>query len=105
MQPFLPFFRENQNRNAPQMIPYRDSNLTKLFHSAFQEKTDEKIAMIVNINPTAELYDETQQVLKVCAIACEIRKTIVPSKTIEQSSYGSANDDFELGEFHSDIIY
>jgi hypothetical protein len=29
--------------------------------------------MIVNINPAAELFEETQQVLKMSAIACKIQ--------------------------------
>lgn len=40
--------------------------------------------MIVNINASAELYDETQQVLKMCAIACDIRSKPMKSARVMQ---------------------
>lgn len=42
--------------------------------------------MIVNINPLGELYDETQQVLKMCAIASKIKSKPIMSKILRQST-------------------
>lgn len=64
------------------MMPYRSSKLTTLLCPALLDRNDEKIVMIVNINPSQELYDETQQVLKVCAIAHEIKNKPVRSARI-----------------------
>lgn len=63
-------------------MPYRSSKLTTLLCSALLDRNDEKVIMIVNINPSQELYDETQQVLKICAIACEIRSKPLRSARI-----------------------
>lgn len=89
-------FRENQTKQTNQLIPYRHSNLTKLLHSALDDRTDEKVIMIVNINPAAELFDETQQVLKMCAIASKIRNKPItrkrPSSRFDNFIHGR-NDD------------
>lgn len=63
-------FRENQTRVEKQRIPFRDSKLTQLFQNALSGK--EKITMIINVNPSVELYEETQHVLKASAIARHI---------------------------------
>lgn len=67
-------------------MPFRQSKLTKLIHTVFDDKADEKIVMIVNINPLGELYDETQQVLKMCAIASKIKSKPIMSKILRQST-------------------
>lgn len=50
--------------------PFRESKLTKLFQRALSGK--EQIALIVNVNPLPNLYDETQNVLNFSAIAKKI---------------------------------
>uniref|UniRef100_A0A1B6CSF6 Kinesin-like protein n=1 Tax=Clastoptera arizonana TaxID=38151 RepID=A0A1B6CSF6_9HEMI len=62
--------RENRLKSEKLMIPFRDSKLTQLFENALIGQ--ESITMIVNVNPSIELYEETQHVLKVSAIARQI---------------------------------
>lgn len=76
--------------NPIQVMPYRSSKLTQLLCSALLDRNDEKVIMIVNINPAQELYDETQQVLKVCAIACEIRCKPLSTRNIRHKTRFSA---------------
>lgn len=58
--------------------------------------------MIVNINPSPELYDETQQVLKMCAVASKIKNKPVTTKMLRQSTrfttYVYGNDTFSLND-------
>ncbi|XP_044576972.1 kinesin-like protein KIF20B isoform X2 [Cotesia glomerata] len=50
--------------------PFRESKLTRLFQTALSGK--EPIALIVNVNPSPNLYVETQNVLNFAAIAKKI---------------------------------
>ncbi|XP_065203195.1 kinesin-like protein subito isoform X2 [Planococcus citri] len=86
----LKTLRENQMGNPIQVMPYRSSKLTQLLCSALLDRNEEKVIMIVNINPAQELYDETQQVLKVCAIACEIRCKPLSTRNIRHKTRFSA---------------
>lgn len=42
--------------------------------------------MIVNINPSSQLYDETQQVLKMCALASKIKNKPIITKILPRCS-------------------
>ncbi|XP_015124972.1 kinesin-like protein KIF20A [Diachasma alloeum] len=50
--------------------PFRESKLTRLFQQALSGK--EPLALIVNVNPLPNLYEETQNVLNFAAIAKKI---------------------------------
>jgi kinesin family protein 20 len=52
------------------LIPFRDSKLTRLFQRALNGK--EALAMIVNVNPTPVLHEETFSVLMFSAIAKQV---------------------------------
>ncbi|XP_011311077.1 kinesin-like protein KIF20B [Fopius arisanus] len=56
--------------------PFRESKLTRLFQQALSGK--EPMALIVNVNPLPNLYEETQHVLNLAAIAKNI--VIQPKK-------------------------
>ena len=58
-----------------QIVPYRDSKLTRLFQSYFTGLG--KASMIVNISQSAYLFDETLQVLKFSAIASKIHIDLI----------------------------
>ena len=45
------------------VIPFRDSKLTHIFMSHLTSKSAARTAMMVNVNPSAEDFDETQHVL------------------------------------------
>ncbi|XP_021938370.1 kinesin-like protein KIF20A isoform X2 [Zootermopsis nevadensis] len=62
--------RKNQMYKVKKLIPFRDSKLTRLFQRALNGK--ESLAMIVNVNPTPVLHDETFSVLMFSAIAKQI---------------------------------
>lgn len=60
--------------------PFRESKLTRLFQNALSGK--ENLALIVNINPLPNFYNETLNVLKFCAIAKKI--VIEPKQKIRK---------------------
>lgn len=64
--------RLNQNNKTrpPQVVPFRDSKLTRVLQGFFCGKGTS--SMVVNINPCASIYDETLQALKFSAIATQL---------------------------------
>uniref|UniRef100_W5KMB2 Kinesin-like protein n=1 Tax=Astyanax mexicanus TaxID=7994 RepID=W5KMB2_ASTMX len=64
--------RHNQanKSRAPQVVPFRDSKLTRVLQSFFCGHG--RSCMVVNINPCASTYDETLQALKFSAIATQL---------------------------------
>ncbi|TKS83984.1 Kinesin-like protein KIF20A [Collichthys lucidus] len=64
--------RHNQNNKSrpPQMVPFRDSKLTRVLQGFFCGRGTS--SMVVNINPCASIYDETLQALKFSAIATQL---------------------------------
>uniref|UniRef100_A0A3B3ZU69 Kinesin-like protein n=1 Tax=Periophthalmus magnuspinnatus TaxID=409849 RepID=A0A3B3ZU69_9GOBI len=64
--------RHNQNNRSrpPQVVPFRDSKLTRVLQGFFCGKGTS--SMVVNINPCASIYDETLQALKFSAIATQL---------------------------------
>ncbi|XP_072517517.1 kinesin-like protein KIF20A [Salminus brasiliensis] len=64
--------RQNQTNKsrAPQVVPFRDSKLTRVLQSFFCGHG--RSCMLVNINPCASTYDETLQALKFSAIATQL---------------------------------
>nr|XP_051700213.1 kinesin-like protein KIF20A isoform X2 [Oryctolagus cuniculus] len=62
--------RQNQqNRSKQNLIPFRDSKLTRVFQGFFTGRG--RSCMIVNVNPCASAYDETLHVAKFSAIASQ----------------------------------
>ncbi|XP_007444211.2 kinesin-like protein KIF23 [Python bivittatus] len=62
--------RENQTYGTSKMVPYRDSKLTHLFKNYFDGEG--KVRMIVCVNPKAEDYDESLQVMRFAEITQEV---------------------------------
>ncbi|XP_059208259.1 kinesin-like protein KIF20A isoform X2 [Centropristis striata] len=64
--------RQNQNNKSrpPQVVPFRDSKLTRVLQGFFCGRGTS--SMVVNINPCASIYDETLQALKFSAIATQL---------------------------------
>ncbi|XP_053129061.1 kinesin-like protein KIF23 isoform X7 [Hemicordylus capensis] len=62
--------RENQAYGTNKMVPYRDSKLTHLFKNYFDGEG--KVRMIVCVNPKAEDYDESLQVMRFAEITQEV---------------------------------
>jgi kinesin family protein 20 len=60
---------------SKKLIPFRDSKLTRLFQRALNGK--ECLAMIVNVNPTSLLHEETFNVLMFSAIAKQVNIFII----------------------------
>ena len=54
--------RSNQSKKQQQVVPFRESTLTKYFQSYFNGAG--MASMIININPSAEYYDETLHTLQ-----------------------------------------
>ncbi|XP_048577376.1 kinesin-like protein KIF20B isoform X3 [Nematostella vectensis] len=79
----LDYLRYNQQHpNNPQMIPFRESKLTRLFQGFFCGKG--KAAMVVNINQCASTFDETYHALKFSAIAKQVTTRVVkPCDTVQ----------------------
>lgn len=70
--------RENQKRNTNKMVPYRESKLTRLFQRALSGM--ESISMIVNMNPSKNMFEESLHVLNFSAIAKDIIVKQAPPK-------------------------
>ncbi|XP_037657024.1 kinesin-like protein KIF20A [Choloepus didactylus] len=63
--------RQNQqNRSKQNLVPFRDSKLTRVFQAFFTGRG--RSCMIVNVNPCASTYDETLHVAKFSAIASQL---------------------------------
>ncbi|KAI5774480.1 unnamed protein product [Gulo gulo] len=63
--------RQNQqNRSKQNLVPFRDSKLTRVFQGFFTGRG--RSCMIVNVNPSASTYDETLHVAKFSAIASQL---------------------------------
>lgn len=66
----LSIIRENQSTACNnQIIPFRENKLTHLFMPAFTGRKACRISMIVNVNPAAPDFDETNHVLSYAAQA------------------------------------
>ncbi|XP_018325823.1 kinesin-like protein subito [Agrilus planipennis] len=65
-----------KNNSDGKIVPFRESKLTRLFQKALSGH--EPIAMIVNLNPSRIMFDESLHVLNFSAIA----KDIIVEKTI-----------------------
>ncbi|NXI98444.1 KIF23 protein, partial [Psophia crepitans] len=62
--------RENQMYGTNKMVPYRDSKLTHLFKNYFDGEG--KVRMIVCVNPNAEDYEESLQVMRFAEMTQEV---------------------------------
>ncbi|XP_025966523.2 kinesin-like protein KIF23 isoform X9 [Dromaius novaehollandiae] len=62
--------RENQMYGTNKMVPYRDSKLTHLFKNYFDGEG--KVRMIVCVNPKAEDYEESVQVMRFAEMTQEV---------------------------------
>ncbi|XP_015116639.1 kinesin-like protein KIF23 [Diachasma alloeum] len=74
----LEILRENQTTGSNKIVPYRDSKLTHLFKNYFDGEG--RVRMIVCVNPRADDYDETIQVMKFAEMTQEVQvaRPIVP---------------------------
>ncbi|KAH0629949.1 hypothetical protein JD844_012445, partial [Phrynosoma platyrhinos] len=73
----LTTLRQNQQSRLKQnIVPFRDSKLTRVFQGFFTGRGQS--CMIVNINPCASSYDETLYVAKFSAVASQLIQA--PSK-------------------------
>uniref|UniRef100_A0A4W6CPJ2 Kinesin-like protein n=1 Tax=Lates calcarifer TaxID=8187 RepID=A0A4W6CPJ2_LATCA len=75
--------RHNQNNKSrpPQVVPFRDSKLTRVLQGFFCGRGTS--SMVVNINPCASIYDETLQALKFSAIATQVRHSCALLQAID----------------------
>ncbi|XP_073160593.1 kinesin-like protein KIF23 isoform X5 [Lepidochelys kempii] len=62
--------RENQMYGTNKMVPYRDSKLTHLFKNYFDGEG--KVRMVVCVNPKAEDYEESLQVMRFAEMTQEV---------------------------------
>ena len=70
--------RHNQNAKKQQVVPYRESKLTRLFQSFLSGYG--KASMIVNVSQAPYLFDEYMQVLKFAAVASRITVEELPER-------------------------
>ncbi|KAK4876702.1 hypothetical protein RN001_009208 [Aquatica leii] len=66
----IKLIRDKQKLKTRNVIPFRDSKLTQLFQKALLGH--ESVWMIININTSREMFDETQHVLQFSAIAKDV---------------------------------
>ena len=65
----------NQNRSGTNVgvVPFRSSKLSHLFMNHLTSSSSGRTAMIVNVNPSSEDFDETQHVLSYAAVARNVK--------------------------------
>ncbi|XP_040907805.1 kinesin-like protein KIF20A isoform X2 [Toxotes jaculatrix] len=103
--------RHNQNNKSrpPQVVPFRDSKLTRVLQGFFCGRGTS--SMVVNINPCASVYDETLQALKFSAIATQLvhgpstktRVAYILSLLNEPAGHGNERTVLEEEEDESDV--
>ncbi|XP_053684824.1 kinesin-like protein KIF23 [Sabethes cyaneus] len=69
----LEILRENQMTGSSKKVPYRDSKITHLFKNYFDGEG--QVRMVVCVNPRAEDYDETAQVMKFAEMTQDVQIT------------------------------
>lgn len=67
----MEILRENQSNGVTKKVPYRDSKLTHLFKNYFEGEGH--VRMVVCVNPRAEDYDETMQVMRFAEMTQEVQ--------------------------------
>ncbi|XP_043326859.1 kinesin-like protein KIF23 isoform X5 [Cervus canadensis] len=72
--------RENQTYGTNRMVPYRDSKLTHLFKNYFDGEG--KVRLIVCVNPKAEDYEESLQVMRFAEVTQEVEVARPTDKAI-----------------------
>ncbi|XP_018424727.1 PREDICTED: kinesin-like protein KIF20A isoform X3 [Nanorana parkeri] len=106
--------RQNQqNKLRQNVVPFRDSKLTRVFQAYFTGRG--KSCMIVNINQCASTYDETLHAMKFSAIASQlvqappvkinlrtIQSLIKESSVLANRSYTDDEDAAEASDEESD---
>ncbi|XP_043996758.1 kinesin-like protein KIF20A [Gambusia affinis] len=103
--------RHNQNNKSrpPQVVPFRDSKLTRVLQGFFCGRGIS--CMVVNINPCTSIYDETLQALKFSAIATQLlhgpstktRVAYILSLLRDTAARGSESTVIEEEEDESDV--
>lgn len=66
----IDIMRENQKNSSNKVIPYRDHKLTHLFKNYFEGEG--KVRMIICVNPSADEYEETINVMKFAEVSQEV---------------------------------
>ncbi|KAL2093192.1 hypothetical protein ACEWY4_010504 [Coilia grayii] len=101
-------YNQNNRSRAQQVVPFRDSKLTRVLQNFFTGLG--RSVMVVNINPCASTYDETLQALKFSAIATQLvhgpstktRVAYILSLLREQRDGGVADESSLLEDCDSD---
>ncbi|XP_072302339.1 kinesin-like protein KIF20A [Eucyclogobius newberryi] len=101
--------RHNQNNKSrpPQVVPFRDSKLTRVLQGFFCGKGTS--SMVVNINPCASIYDETLQALKFSAIATQLvhgpstKTRVAYILSLLREPAANSNDSTVIEEEDSDV--
>ncbi|XP_065796738.1 kinesin-like protein KIF23 isoform X5 [Muntiacus reevesi] len=76
----MEILRENQACGTSKMVPYRDSKLTHLFKNYFDGEG--KVRLIVCVNPKAEDYEESLQVMRFAEVTQEVEVARPTDKAI-----------------------
>ncbi|GAX22691.1 kinesin family member 20 [Fistulifera solaris] len=62
------------------VIPWRDSKLTRLFAAHWMGPYANRTSMVINVNPAASDFDETQHVLSYSSVARNIDTSSIPKE-------------------------
>ena len=75
-------YNQTHPANKHQIVPFRESRLTRLFQTFFQGQG--RAMMIVNVNQLASTFDETLHAVKFSAIAKEVVILTQPEPPLEE---------------------
>lgn len=84
----LNILRQNQTSKNQQIVPFRDSKLTRMFQDLI---TDGKVVMIVNISPSEMDVEENTFILKYAAVASKISTGTKVKKVISNETSSVSN--------------
>lgn len=94
----LEAIKNNQTRGRKEVVPFRDTLLTKIFSEFFANGENKNISLIININQAREDFDETLSVLKFGAITTGIKPMKSKYEQIRKAMSPDSNRLQELEE-------
>lgn len=80
----LNILRQNQTSKVQQIVPFRDSKLTRMFQDLI---TDGRVVMIVNISPSEMDVEENTFILKYAAVASKISTGTKVKKMVQNTNH------------------
>jgi hypothetical protein len=83
-------YNQQHPKLPPQVVPFRDSQLTRLMQDYFQGSA--KAVLVVNVNPSLSDSDETLHVLKFASVAKTVKTSTIKKRPLVTNPFSGVND-------------